>query len=236
LTAGGRDLPVQRWWDPVVRIGSSRLDAAGVAVVTAMLRSAARGSIVDPGPTVAPDTTDLADALRRRDAADLAAAAAALLGHGAGLTPAGDDVLTGTLATLRVLGPSCSPAVARRAKTAADAIAGVVARVAHERTTALSAQLLRHADRGAVALPVADVLRAVAGRGELVGAAARLAGMGHSSGSDVLTGMALAVDTMLPEAEGEGERQRAGGRGSQGEGERQRAGERDLKARTRDLK
>jgi hypothetical protein len=200
LTAGGRDLPVQRWWDPVVRIGSSRLDAAGVAVVSAMLRSAARS--VDPGAMSRPDTTDLTEALRRRDAAGLAVATRALLGRGAGLTPAGDDVLAGTLATLRVLGPSCSPAVAGDAEAMADVIAGAVTGVAHERTTALSAQLLRHADRGAVALPVADVLRAVAGRGELVGAAARLAGMGHTSGGDVLMGIALAVDTMLSKAQG----------------------------------
>jgi hypothetical protein len=80
----------------------------------------------------------------------------------------------------------------------ADALAAAVTGVAHERTTALSAQLLALADRGAVALPVADVLRAVAGRGRLVASTARLARVGHTSGSDLLVGIALAVDIMLP--------------------------------------
>ncbi|HSK98340.1 MAG TPA: DUF2877 domain-containing protein, partial [Euzebyales bacterium] len=98
LTVGGRELPVHRWWDPYVRVGSSRLDAAGVAVATATLRSAATGT--DPGAFVPPDTGALARALRTRDHAGLAAAATALLGRGPGLTPAGDDVLAGLLATL----------------------------------------------------------------------------------------------------------------------------------------
>jgi hypothetical protein len=211
LTVDGVQLPVQRWWDPYVRIGSSRLDAAGVAVVTAMLRSAAgsgrapanRGAgTSDSAAAGSAGSAALAEVLRAGDHAGVAAAATALLGRGPGLTPAGDDVLAGTLATLRVLGPSRPPAVAARLAATADALAGAVLSVAPQRTTALSAQLLEHADRGAVALPVADVLRAVAGRGGLVAAAARLARVGHTSGGDLLTGIALAVDIMLPESEG----------------------------------
>jgi hypothetical protein len=194
LTVDGLQLPVQRWWDPYVRVGSTRLDAAGVAVVTAMLRSAA--------VTASADSSALAEVLHAHDDGGLGAAATALLGRGPGLTPAGDDVLAGILATLRVLGPSRPTAVATRLAATADALAAAVIGVAPQRTTALSAQLLEHADRGAVALPVADVLRAIAGRGGLVAAAARLARVGHTSGSDLLTGIALAVDIMLPEPEG----------------------------------
>jgi Protein of unknown function (DUF2877) len=199
----GIQLPVQRWWDPYVRVGSMRLDAAGVAVVTAMLRSAAAGhragGALDSG---ALDTGALAEVLHAHDDAGLGAAATALLGRGPGLTPAGDDVLAGVLATLRVLGPSRPAAVATRLAATADALADAVLGLAPQRTTALSAQLLEHADRGAVALPMADVLRAIAGRGGLVAAATRLARVGHTSGSDLLTGIALAVDVMLPEPEG----------------------------------
>jgi hypothetical protein len=208
LTVDGLQLPVQRWWDPYVRVGSMRLDAAGVAVVTAMLRSAAgrgrapasRGAGISHAASA--DSSTLAEVLHAHDDAGLGAAATALLGRGPGLTPAGDDVLAGILATLRVLGPSRPTAVATRLAATADALAAAVIGVAPQRTTALSAQLLEHADRGAVALPVADVLRAIAGRGGLVAAAARLARVGHTSGSDLLTGIALAVDVMLPEPEG----------------------------------
>lgn len=199
VRVGGRELPVHRWWDPYVRIGSSRLDAAGVAVATATLRSAAAGT--DPGAFAPPDTGALAQALRAHDTG-VAAAATALLGRGAGLTPAGDDVLAGLLAALRVLGPSLPGAVAGRVAATADMLAAAVIGPARERTTALSAQLLAHADRGAVALPVADVLRAVAGRGALVASAARLARVGHTSGRDLLTGIALAVGIMLPAPQG----------------------------------
>lgn len=200
LAVGGRELPVRRWWDPYVRVGSSRLDAAAVAVATATLRSAARG--VDSSMAMPSDSSTLARVLRTRDDAGLADAAIALLGRGPGLTPAGDDVLAGLLAALRVLGPTLPVAVADRVAATADVLAAAVTGPARERTTALSAQLLAHADRGAVALPVADVLRAVAGRGGLVASASRLARVGHTSGSDLLTGIALAVDIMLPESEG----------------------------------
>jgi hypothetical protein len=198
LMVGGRELPVHRWWDPFVRVGSSRLDAAAVAVATATLRSAATN--VDRDALPPPDTRDLRRALRAGDHAVLAAAAMALLGRGPGLTPAGDDVLAGTLAALRVLGPSLSEPVAGRVAATADRLSAAVLGPARERTTALSAQLLAYADRGAVALPVADVLRAVAGRGALVASAARLARVGHTSGSDLLIGIALAVGVMVPES------------------------------------
>ena len=200
LTVDGRELPVHRWWDPHVRIGSSRLDAAAVAVAVATLRSAATPAGADRAGR--PDAGELARALQQRDAASLPGAARALLGRGPGLTPAGDDVLAGALAALRVLGPSRPPAVATRVGAMADTLGAAVVAAARERTTALSAQLLAYADVGAVALPVGDVLRAVAGRGELVAAAVRLARVGHTSGRDLLIGIALAVDLLLPEPEG----------------------------------
>lgn len=199
LTVDLRELPVHRWWDPQVRIGSSHLDEADVAVAVATLRSVAAG--VDDGAAVGAaarvDVTALGQALRAGDDDRVTAEARALLGRGPGLTPSGDDVLAGVLATLRVLGPSRPARVAGRVGAMANALARVAVDEAPRRTTALSAQLLAHADVGAVALPVGDVLRAVAGRGELVAAAVRLARVGHTSGDDLLTGIALAVDLLL---------------------------------------
>jgi len=200
VTVDRRELPVHRWWDPHVRIATFRLDAAAVAVAVATLRSVATPA--DGELLGRPATSDLARALHQRDRDLLTAAARALLGRGPGLTPAGDDVLAGVLATLRVLGPSRPDPVAAFVGAMADTVSAAVVDVARERTTALSAQLLAYADVGAVALPVGDVLRAVAGRGELVAAAVRLARVGHTSGSDLLIGIALAVDILLPEPEG----------------------------------
>lgn len=73
---------------------------------------------------------------------------AALLGRGPGLTPSGDDVLAGALLGLRSFG--CPDP-----QLDAD-----VLRLAPKRTTALSAQLLRHAVAGECAPPVARLLAA----------------------------------------------------------------------------
>lgn len=203
VTVDLREFPVHRWWDPRVRIGASHLDDADMAVAVATLRSAATGvGTVGDDPETRADATALARALHQRDGDRVAAEARALLGRGPGLTPSGDDVLAGVLATLRVLGPSRPPPVAAWVAATADRLARAVLDDARRHTTALSAQLLTYADAGAVALPLGDVLRAVAGRGELVAAATRLARLGHTSGSDLLVGIALAVDLLVGEPEG----------------------------------
>ena len=99
-----------------------------------------------------------------------------LLGRGPGLTPAGDDVLVGWLLAVH------HDAVLRSALAAAVADAG-------DRTTALSAALVREAVAGRgvpAALAVADAL---AGHGELEPALDRLLRVGHSSGAALAFGL-----------------------------------------------
>ncbi len=106
-----------------------------------------------------------------------------LLGLGPGLTPAGDDVLAGALVTL--VAAADPRAVALRA--------GVRA-AAPQRTTAVSAALLRHAGRGECGPELADLLRALAGAADPVVALGRLCAVGHSSGAALAWGVLLALD------------------------------------------
>ncbi|MCJ7726135.1 MAG: DUF2877 domain-containing protein, partial [Acidimicrobiia bacterium] len=118
-----------------------------------------------------------------------------LIGSGDGLTPAGDDLLSGTVAGALLIGRSIG----------ADAMVEMVGRLeaplmAHAAgaTTSLSASLLGHAFRGEVAAPAAALMRALTGRGDTVVAAAALDAVGHSSGpalaAGVLAGARAAIE------------------------------------------
>lgn len=102
-----------------------------------------------------------------------------LLGRGSGLTPVGDDVLCGYLAA----------AVAAGTTAATTAIAGEIARLAHRRTTALSAQLLACATRGEVLPEFAALVRTLPDPGP---ALASLVAVGHTSGAGLALGLTLA--------------------------------------------
>jgi hypothetical protein len=106
---------------------------------------------------------------------------AGLLGRGPGLTPAGDDVLTGYLLAARAFGAD------------PRAVRAEVARLAASRTTALSAQLLRHALAGTCAPEVAAVLDAIGGSGSLAEPLAALFAVGHTSGAALAYGIWLAA-------------------------------------------
>ena len=115
------------------------------------------------------------------DAGGLIAAASDLVGLGEGVTPAGDDCLVGALAVLHAAGmlvrtPGLVPAIAR---------------VAADRTTTVGREFVIHALAGRFSEPVLTLLRARAPH-EAAAAAARLAGLGATSGADTLTGMRLA--------------------------------------------
>jgi hypothetical protein len=109
---------------------------------------------------------------------DLEGAADALAGRGAGLTPAGDDVLAGLLLVARMrAGPPAEPrlvALARRART-------------HD----ISRAFLAEAARGRSVAALHDLLGAAAD-GDLAAARrarARLARVGHTSGLDLAYGV-----------------------------------------------
>ena len=110
-----------------------------------------------------------------------------LLGLGPGLTPAGDDLLAGLL-----VGLAGRPDLR-------DPLAAAVARHAPQRTTWLSAELLRLAADGYAAPAVVAVADALAGHGPddaLRAALPALLSVGHTSGAALARGLLLAADTL----------------------------------------
>jgi hypothetical protein len=108
--------------------------------------------------------------------------AAALCGAGPGLTPAGDDALSGVLAAAAAdlvrLPPRWTDLVLDRAVRA---------------TTDLSAQLLRLAADGHLATPARRLVRALAHPARLPRAWDDVLGMGHTSGAAFAAGLGAAL-------------------------------------------
>lgn len=142
---------------------------------------------LDSRPGVA-GRAHLAAAIRERDAAQLIAGAAALLGLGDGLTPSGDDCLVGALAVLHHVDREWL-------SRAGSPIVGAIAGSARERTTTIGREFVLHALAGRFSEPVLAVLRALA-PGEQRHAVARLARLGATSGADTLCGMRLACRSL----------------------------------------
>lgn len=129
---------------------------------------------------------------------DVTGAVAGMVGSGQGLTPSGDDVLCGLLLALRPVPP---------------AVAGVWAAVAPRlgATTSLSASLLAESAEGYAVPAVVRLGAALArarhgsdGADTLRRAVREVAGIGHSSGADLLAGLAGALgalaETSVPRA------------------------------------
>jgi Protein of unknown function (DUF2877) len=153
----------------------------------------ARHVLTRPGRDA--DETPLARAVRTRVAmfaswlsglGDAGQAAVApvqgLIGLGPGLTPSGDDFLVGALAALDAIGESDAHA----------ALATAVANAAPGATSALSACFLRAAVAGHVG---ESLHRAVASllTGDADTAVAAVANIGHSSGWDMMAGVATVL-------------------------------------------
>lgn len=187
LLLPGADVQVVRWWDPRPALPA----AAPGSVLERVAWLRARVEV--------PLDRGLGRALAAGDAGGALEAVLGLLGRGDGLTPAGDDLAAGALASYLLIGgalgnPASGPVVAR--------VAGPLDAAARERTTSLSAALLRHACRGAVADPAAGLLRSLAGRGDPETACDALCAVGHSSGpalaAGVLIGAAAAAGREVP--------------------------------------
>jgi hypothetical protein len=166
---------------PVLPNGAqvARLPAVGDAVLV-------RGDVwdptlrlVDPPEPVADGPDDLIRAVADRDVEGAAAAGARLIGRGGGLTPEGDDLISGVAAVVAV---GDWPRATREAWLAA-LIGGDLRR----RTTALSATLLELAARGMGPEPLQAWLA-----GDPA-ALARLEAIGHSTGRAIARGAALAI-------------------------------------------
>jgi len=129
----------------------------------------------------------LSGALRPNDGivSGAAVAVSPLIGFGPGLTPSGDDFLSGALALLDAL----EPLGERKA-----ALARAIAHAAPALTSPLSACLLTAAAAGHVGERLHDLVsRLIAGDVEAAIVAART--IGHSSGWDMLAGAATALRT-----------------------------------------
>jgi hypothetical protein len=136
------------------------------------------------GPRLEAARTALPTAALDRLASGDSRAVTALLGLGAGLTPLGDDVLCGWLAS----------AVSRR-HPSLDELRSVVAAAAARRTTTLSATLLGCAARGEGVPEFRTLLSAVASRNGLAvdESVDLILGVGASSGAGLLLGAVLAL-------------------------------------------
>jgi hypothetical protein len=175
VTLGPLVVRASHWWDPRVRPGV--IDRAAAALHLATLGRLLAAATQQPGLRV---PAGLGEALRTHDLPAVVAHAGAIVGLGPGLTPSGDDVLSGALAAFRVLGLD---------QAFADSAGRVVAAVALGRTTALSATLLRLAANGDVSAEAARVLCAVS-RGDALEPPVRsLLRLGHTSGADVAAGI-----------------------------------------------
>lgn len=182
---------VGRWWDPVPRLG--RVDEGLLA---------ARLDAVRATLSAWPDSHDPA-ARRLEEGRDVLAAALGgqgtfkaaanrLVGLGAGLTPAGDDLLAGAMAALVVFGTALEKA---GTLTLAAELRRAVAEHAGA-TTPLAADLSEHAARGALVQPAAELCRVMADQRPSVEHAlepvlARLLRIGHTSGHDLAEGLLL---------------------------------------------
>lgn len=121
-------------------------------------------------------------------AGDPASAVRGLIGLGIGLTPGGDDIVAGLLVGLRAAGKPVLLQQVRRA---------VGSRLA-ERTTAISADLLRLAAAGHASLEVLGLLAALHHHSAdrlLAGSIDRLLAVGHTSGADLATGILLGLSS-----------------------------------------
>jgi hypothetical protein len=133
----------------------------------------------------------LLSALIRGDEKAIPCHTLALLGLGPGLTPAGDDLLCGLLAGRAIFAERGGTPSARTLPGWA-ALRRTVAEAAAERTTSLSRTLLRYAPLGVATEPLLHVLWSL-GTPEGSHGIDTLLGLGHSSGSDMLTGAHLAA-------------------------------------------
>ena len=158
LRAGTVVLRPRRWWAaPRPRISHRTRFLAGLAAL----------------PRVSPEDVELSDVDLGRPQP--------LLGRGPGLTPAGDDVLAGSLVLLNALGEDpradwCDPAALQA------------------RTSALSAALLHHARHGYCLRALAVLMDALDRGIDPAAAVDDLFAVGGTSGRAMLLGLQLTVD------------------------------------------
>jgi hypothetical protein len=133
-----------------------------------------------------------------QQAGKIAASVNPFLGRGAGLTPAGDDLVLGLLLALNRYGDVLAPGLDLKS------LNREIVRGAYERTTTLSANLIECASRGQADERLILGLDGLLSEAHApVVSAAYLAGWGNSSGVDALVGMGLAMSCQgIPQNQG----------------------------------
>jgi hypothetical protein len=182
VTMGTVSVTVGRWWDP-----RPSLSSVSLLELAANLRDL-------PSDLPEIDTSSLRRALAVRSEGGLLHSSRALLGRGPGLTPEGDDVLTGAVAATRLLGEAARQ---EHAVGFIGTISEPLARLAASRTTAFSAALLRMALRGQVVESAGNLLRALAGRGNVAASHIELTRLGHTSGPALAAGIVLGAQSLI---------------------------------------
>jgi len=135
----------------------------------------------------------LARACARDDAVSAADAALALLGVGGGLTPSGDDYVGGALFARALVSAARPDAAAWR--SAADRVVAAAAACTHP----ISAALLADLAAGHSWAPLHELVTALAAgeSGDVQASARRLVALGHTSGWDMLAGVAAGLGALV---------------------------------------
>jgi hypothetical protein len=188
VVVGDLTVSAAAWWDPRPRLPGAQpaLLPEGVRTLrTTLYGDAPHSAFTLPGLPGGPSgpLAALRGAVRRADLDAALRTATRLVGLGPGLTPAGDDVLAGTVAGLVLLG-----------HPAAERFGAGVHALAVGRTTELSRALLKHAAAGRVSGEFAAVVRALIGQGDLDTAVATLLTTGSTSGRAMALGLCTAID------------------------------------------
>jgi Protein of unknown function (DUF2877) len=160
VQAGGLTLRVLRWWDPAPVLGPlsrARLEQ-GVAALQRACASARHG----PSLAGQDDPVTLAACCAEGDLAGAVEAAERMAGLGPGLAPGGDNMISGLLLALRLLGGAIPGGT--RAVWLAEWLGAAVTSDAELRTTSLGATLLYCAAHGQATAEVSAVLLALAGQ------------------------------------------------------------------------
>lgn len=208
-------LPPARLAVRLARLRALALRAAreGLAPLLAQLTATAASSASPLARRALPALNQLCRAARTGDPVAAAAAARGLAGLGPGLTPAGDDLLAGFVATwllaARALG---------RDVRAARRLTAVLVAAASPRASSLGAGWLAHAARGEVSDAQGALLALLLAPEEapaLDAAAARVLAHGATSGADWLAGVVLAGQATV-EALRDGAAHRGGALDSEG--------------------
>ncbi len=183
VQAGELTVRVLRWWDPSPVLGP--LSRARLEQGAAALHRACASA--DRGPSLAghDDPAALAACCADGDLAGAVEAAERIVGLGPGLAPSGDNMISGLLLALRLLGGAIPGGT--RAVWLADWLGAAVTSDAAQRTTSPGATLLHCAAHGQATDEVSAVLRGLAGQDPLTAAARFLLASGQ--GADLAWGL-----------------------------------------------